>query len=262
VTRRSRAVAAGLFLAALYVVGATVAASLGSGSGRPLLDGFTTPLPYRWVSPPPALASGNKPPAGGRFTVALTDKGSEARVLFTSDLQATLILEAGAIAPSPGQSAVKVSIEPLDPHRLGPPPRGVTIVGNAYAIRAVYSPSGLEVVKLAGPARVALVYPATAGLYHHRMLQSSTGSRWRTLTTTDTATQLQAISDVATPGVFAVGQVGKPSSGGSLARSLPALLLTVAALAVAGWFGVTAARDRLRARRTSGASGTRRGRNT
>jgi hypothetical protein len=248
----TRAGVAGAALAAAYVLTTVAAGWLGLVHGRPLLDGLGPPAPYRWVSPPPALAAGNLPPAAGSFSVGLAADGSAAGVFSTPELQATLILEKGAIAPAAGSTGVRLTIVPVDPGSLAPPPRGVTIAGNAYRFQLAYRPNGDPVVRFAGPARVELTYPATAGTYRHRTLQLVVGTTsWRTLTTTDTGPQLQTISDVASPGVFAVGQVGKPS-GGSLLRSLPALVLTVAAVAVSAWFAVTAIRDRARRSRAGG----------
>jgi hypothetical protein len=246
-----RAWVVGAALAAAYVLATGGAGWLGLVHGHPLLDGRSPPPPYRWVSPPPDLAAGNQPPAAGSFSVRLTAAGSAAGVFSTPDLQATLILEKGAVAPAKGEHSVGLTIVPLDPGPLAPPPRGVTIVGNAYRFRAVYLPGREPVVRFAGPARVTLVYPATAGTYRHRTLQLGKGSAWRALTTTDTGFQLETISDVSSPGVFAVGQVGK-ASGGSPARSLPALVLTVVALGVSAWFAVTAVRDRIRRSRSPG----------
>jgi len=247
-----RVLAAGAAVAAAYLLAAGVTARLAPVHGLSVLDGFAPPPPYRWVSPPPDVAGGNQPPAAGTFSIDLTPKGSAAGIFSTPDLQATLILETSAIPPAPGQGHVSLTILPLDPASLGPPPKGMTIAGNAYRFRAVYRPAGRPVGRFARPARVELLYPATAGTYRHRTLQSDSGTRWRALTTTDTGFQLQTISDVSSLGVFAVGQVGKPSSGGSLIRSLPALILTILALGASAWFGITAVRDRARRARGGG----------
>ena len=248
-TVRVRAAVAGAALAAAYVLATAGSGWLGWVHGRPLLDSFVPPPPYRWVSPPADLAAGNQPPTAGTFTIRLGPDGSPAGVFSTPDLQATLVLEKGAIPAAGGSSSVRLTISPLDPSTLPAPPAGVTVAGNAYRVTAVDGTGGTPVTRFAGPARVELLYPATAGTFHHRMLFLGSGSSsWQRLTTTDTAPQLQTISDVTSPGVYAVGQVGKPS-GGSLVRSLPALLLTVAAVGVSAWFAFTALRDRARRRR-------------
>src|SRR5204863_5039692 len=96
--RRAAAVGAALCLA--YLVGAVVSASLGPASRRPILDGLAPPPMYRWVSPPPALASSNQPPSAGRSLIALdAAKGSAATVFSTRDFQASLALGEGAVAP-------------------------------------------------------------------------------------------------------------------------------------------------------------------
>ena len=61
--RRPIALAAGLGLAALYVAAAVVSGRISPLARHPVLDGFGTPQPYRWVSPPPGQVSSNQQPA-------------------------------------------------------------------------------------------------------------------------------------------------------------------------------------------------------
>jgi hypothetical protein len=79
----------GLAAAATFVLGAWMSGALSPLARRPILDGAAT-LPYRWVSPPPDLASTNKvktqadhslltamaqaPSANGHFEVATTGR--------------------------------------------------------------------------------------------------------------------------------------------------------------------------------------------
>ena len=79
VTGTRRALLFGLGAAVLYVAGTALSGSLGPLARRPLLDGFAPPQPYRWVSPPPNLAAGNKPPASAVVSLQLDPQtGSEA----------------------------------------------------------------------------------------------------------------------------------------------------------------------------------------
>jgi len=86
VTRSRNALAAGLAAVALYLVGAWISGSINPVYRLPVFDGGGGALaPYRWVSPPPSLAAGNKPPARARFTVSLGPGLQGAGVYSTPD---------------------------------------------------------------------------------------------------------------------------------------------------------------------------------
>lgn len=217
--RRARLVglAAGVAVAVVYLAVATWAGRTGPLARRPLLDGFgQAPPPYNWVSPPPSLASQNKPPASGTFDVALNPQtGSEATVLSTDDAQASLALNQGSIPPRGGETSAKITITPKATSEFGQPPSGLEITGNVYEIAGRYEPSGDPIEGLGERAQVVLAYPAEAGgnVIKHQLLVSTDGRTWTVVEAVDSHSQLLVQATVSTLGDFAVGRAA--SSGGS-----------------------------------------------
>jgi hypothetical protein len=227
--RRSRLVAAatGLAAAIFYLVMATWAGRTGSLTRRPLLDGFGgTPPPYNWVSPPPSLASQNKPPSSGNFDVALNPQsGSEATVLSTDDGQASIALNTGSIPPKQGADSAKVTITPLAPDGMSRPPNGTEIAGNVYRMEARYQPGGDPVERLGQGAQVVLAYPAEVGgnRVSHQLLVSSDGRQWTGVEAVDSHAQLLIQATVSSLGYFAVGR--PTGSGAKSGKSLGTILV-------------------------------------
>jgi hypothetical protein len=218
--RRDRALVAllaGVGVLALYLAGAAVSGRASILARRPLLDGLAPPVPYRWVSPPPDLAAGNKPPASTRFTVGLTATGSRLGAFSTSDGQINLVLSEGAVPAKSGQTGVEVAVDPVDPATLGPAPSGLVVAGNAYRIQASYQPSGDQVTALGGQSSVGLVYPllatAVADPAGHQVLSSADGRAWEAQPSTDTPGTHQVSARLARTGYVQVGVA--PSAGGS-----------------------------------------------
>ena len=218
-----RSLALGLAAVGLYAAGASLSGHLSVFARRPLLDGFAPPPPYRWVSPPPALAGSNQRPLSGKASIPFTNGASQAGVFKTDDSQTLLVLLVGAIPPRPGQSSATLSLDPLAAGSFGHLPHGLQITGNVYRIRATYGPGGPPVTTLAKEGQIILVYPMPArNGERHTILASSDGRTWRRLPTVDSPIQHQASSDrVSALGYFAVGVAGgsgtapPPSSGGS-----------------------------------------------
>jgi hypothetical protein len=215
--RRSRlALLVGVGIVLLYLAGAAVSGRASILARRPLLDGLAPPTPYRWVSPPPEVAATNKPPASARFTVRLTPSGSQLGAFSTSDGQLNLVLSEGAVPARPGQSAVEVAIDPVDPATLGPVPAGLVGAGNAYRIQASYRPSGARVETLGGQSSVGLVYPllatAVADPGGHVVLSSADGRTWERLRSTDTPGTHQVSAALPRTGYVQVGV--PPAAGG------------------------------------------------
>ena len=168
-------------------------------TGRPVLpvfDGLAPPVPYRWVSPPPEAEPGNLPPAPGRDTI---DVGANPGVFgaTTDDGQAHVTLPAEFVELPEEVEAIRVSLTPLDPEMLGPPPDGMRFDGNAYRVTATYVPSGDPVV-LTGDATVLLRYST-----HATAMVRLVGDRWTRMETTVVGGTLQLFANTPELGVFA-----------------------------------------------------------
>jgi hypothetical protein len=258
-TSRGRALGIGLVVAAAYLILASVSGALSPLARLPLLDGFGTPQPYNWVSPPPALAGSNKQPSGTRATLRMTPKGSNAGFVSTGDAQATLILGVGAFPTSPGQTGVTVTVQPLDPGTLGRAPSGLTISGNAYLAHATYVPGGAPASLAESSVTVLLVYPSASSLGivppPRTALRSATGRTWDRLKTHDNTSALTVAGETHDLGYFAVAIPASsvPARGAS---RLP-LILILSGVLLVGLLGLGLL---LRSRRTRrGEASTRAG---
>jgi hypothetical protein len=253
VTGSRRALAAGVAVTALYLVLAVVSGRLSPLARRPLLDGFAPPPPYRWVRPPPSLASTNEKPSSGRFTIALGTGGSEAGVFSTDDSQASLALGQGAIERSPGDRSVLLRITPLAPAAGVSSPGGMALSGNVYRFAADYRPSGSPVASLGSPGQLVLAYPAAADalLHRHTLLRSDDGTSWKAVQSIDSIGQQLVQGDVDGLGYFAVGQAkpGTPrhTSTGTIVYRV---ILIAGIVVVVAAIGVAELRNRRRRRRT------------
>jgi hypothetical protein len=183
--RWRRAAPLGLAFAAAYVLVAGVSFRGGLLPALPLDDGGAPPAPYQWVKPPPDRVKDNQPPTSVDQTVPLGQPGS----VTTPDTQAQLIIDNNSIPPQPGQTMVRVTINPLDPDKVGPPSPGLHYHSNAYAITALYEPSNQAVPQLS--VVVVLSYTTSAD----RVMRWN-GSSWDSLQTTPAgANQLFATAD-------------------------------------------------------------------
>ncbi|HEX6675757.1 MAG TPA: hypothetical protein VF486_12110 [Actinomycetes bacterium] len=202
-TRRVAALA-GLLAAAAYLAGALASGSLGPWARRPLLDGLAPRAPYRWVKPPPELASGNKPPSNGHFEAKLTGSGSQVGAFSTQDTQVTLILGQAAFKASAGQTNVAVDVTPVDPATLAGPPAGMLVAGNAYQVKASYLPSKQSIGTVDGELSVGLVYPLlsapVADPAGHVVLHSRDGRAWTQLPSVDVPGTHQVNAQLGEPG--------------------------------------------------------------
>jgi len=233
---RRRALAAGAFVVAAFAIGSIASAHLDPFYARPVLDGLGPPPPYRWVSPPPALAPTNQQPFAGTFTVRIAGAGgSRAAILSTKDYQVSLVLGAGAF-PAHGQdTAVSVEVMPVAPDTSAQLPDDEQIAGNVYRITASYEPSGSHIEAVGAKAELVLIYPRLSpSASDSTTLFSLDGRTWRAVRSTDHAGQQSVQSALTVLGSYAVGQtqgpipVAGPSRGPS-----PDLFLVVAAVAIA-----------------------------
>jgi hypothetical protein len=230
VTDSRRALVVGLTVVAAYVVLAGVSGRLTPLARRPLLDGFAPPPPYNFVSPPPDLASTNKRPAAGKFTIALDPTaGSEPKVVATSDFQASIALAQGAIAPHAGDSSVSLVITPTAPGPSIVLPSGLQMAGNVYRFTATYRPSGDPVTRLRQDAQLVLAYPLRSHTlaFRHTLLSSPDGRSFTAVTSTDSIAQQLVQGNVRELGYFAVGQSssGTPTPSGSVGHVVFSVLL-------------------------------------
>jgi hypothetical protein len=220
----------GLSVVVAYVVLAAVSGRLTPLARRPLLDGFAPPPPYNYVSPPPDLASSNKRPAAGKFTVALDPTaGSEPKVVATSDFQASIALAQGAMAPHAGDSSVSLAITPMAPAPSVALLSGLQMAGNVYRFTATYRPSGDPVTQLRQDAQLVLAYPlrSHALAFRHTLLRSPDGRSFTAVTSTESIAQQLVQGNVRELGSFAVGQssTGTPTPSGSVGHLVYTVVL-------------------------------------
>ena len=231
-SRRS-AVVAGLVSVTVYAALAALSGHLSPLARGPLLDGIGPPQPYRWVDPPPDLASGNQPPSSGVFHIELAAGGSRPEVFVTSDNQVTVVVPKDAFDARPRQIEVTLKVDPLDPAALASPGRNLTIFGNAYRLQATYQPSG-EDAALALPLDVILLYPVTPNLHAslHQLHTSPDGKLWTPQEGSDSLAQQQAegpmpslglVMVVGDPGASPVAPAG--ASGGSTTTAIVLIVL-------------------------------------
>lgn len=206
-------VATGLLAAALLI--ATALGVPGPARlHRGLYDGITPLPPYQWVHPPRELAQDNRPPSSGQATRDLDPSGRPPGAVATGDAQCTVILNEGTlVAGSLGQT-VTVTITPLDPASLGPPPARTRFDGNACRFDAVYVKSG-AVPQFKRPVTVVLRY-ATGGTQVVRAVSGGTPA-WQPIRSVQYAGHLRLlVADVTTLGTFApVAPAGTPFTQGT-----------------------------------------------
>jgi hypothetical protein len=239
---RRRAARAGLAVVVGYAVLAALSGNLSPMARGPILDG-PLPLPYRWVNPPPELASTNTKPAEGIFTLQMGPGGVLGQVVLTPDDQATVVVDDGAIAPHGGDRQVRVQISPLDPATLSPPGDGLVTFGNVYRTAATYEPSGAKVTSILKPMDVILSYPATVNLRSasHSIYASRDGKAWTKLKSTDNHTMQQAEAKVSGLGYVqvagipaAVPNTAVPGTGGGSHTTKTILLVAAICLLLVG----------------------------
>ena len=235
--RRRAVMTVGVAIIGLYVALAAWSSHLSPLARGPLLDGLA-PTNYRWVDPPPELASTNLEPSSGTFPLTMGPDGVEGSVAFTSDNQVTVIVATGSIAAKPGQERVQLTITPLAPSTLPPPGNGFSVFGNAYRIAATYRPSGDAVrdTDVTEPFDVILVYPYTSTLHAatHQLMYSANGETWEPIDSTDTAGSQQAEGNI--PGLGTVVVAGQATSASPAAGDTGNATLLTVVLVIAGCF--------------------------
>ena len=262
-SRTTRAVAAGIAIVALYAASAWFSGQLSPLARRPLLDGLAPPTPYRWVDPPPELASTNLAPAPGTFRVELGTRGSLTAVLTTTDAQVTLILPKGSFALAEGERSIEVSIEPLAAAEVDPPLPPLEIEGNVYLLEATYVPSD-EPAELAAEARVVLTYPFSTGVHPgNTIVHSTEGTTWSTADTNDLPSIQQADAPIDPLGYVAVARdttaTTAPGPTNDESSPVASIAIAVGLVVLAAAAAVTLLGPSIRRRRKTGTRGKKRG---
>jgi hypothetical protein len=200
-----RTLISGAIAAIIYLTGAVLTGHLSPFGVRPVLDGLTPPQPYRWVTPPAALAAKNEKPFGGTFALKFTAGKSEAGAFTTRDSQLSMILDPGAVPANGSPSGARIIITPLAPSSVTAL-HGYTIDGNVYRITITEQPSGSKVDTFAHPQRVILVYPADDSFVkpQHLLAASTDAKTWTRLKTADSTVQQQSSGLIRAPGFVAV----------------------------------------------------------
>ena len=243
--RRIRVVVIGLILATAYLLVGALSFRGGLLPRAPVLDGLQPPAPYQWVKPPPDRRKDNKPPSGATGTIQLTTLGSGGSHT-TPDGQAQILFDSNSVPVPPGQTSVSVTIAPLDPDKVGPPPAGgYHYDSNAYKYDAVYEPSGQPLTTMT--VTVVLSFATTADHIFH-----GNGSGWDPLPTTP-AGQNQLFVPADHLGIFvaagtAVGSAPKQASPVILVLEVAAPFVVIAVVLIVV----------LRRRRRTGGSVSRR----
>ena len=181
--------------AILYLAAAT--ASSWPPSVRLLYDGLTPLPPYQWVHPPGNQANDSKPPQAQSATLQLGPQGSKAAEISTDDLQAIVTFPAGSVTPQPDESAVTVTITPLDANAVASLPSGRRFDGNAYRFDAVYAVSKKSAA-LAQRVTVVLRYAV-----HATTVLRLDGDSWTALKSTAFPGSQQLVADSDRLGTFA-----------------------------------------------------------
>ena len=162
---------------AVLVLALVVAALAHPGASVPLFDGLPLPqAPYRYVSPPPDLASSNQPPESGQTTLPVQNGQVPGGGAQTGDGQVLVFFGLGALQASSTTQSVTVRIDPVtDPPG---PPSGGEIRGNVYRVTATANPASAT-VSVVHPFNVTMRYPPGP----IKELQLFDGSSWHALRT-------------------------------------------------------------------------------
>ena len=207
--RRTKLVAAAFAATLAYLGGAALSGHLSPLAGHPLMDGFVSPQPYRWVSPPPQDAGANQPPNGAHQLLNLPQQQGIGYV-HTGDGQVQLIIGKGTwnVPAAQGQAGVLVTVDPLDPAKFGKAPGSLSISGNVYLVKTVFQPSRTKVDAFTAPVTLIMSYPAiaTAGVTPppRTILWSKDGTTWARVATQSSHQQQDAYATVRRPGYYAV----------------------------------------------------------
>ncbi len=201
-------------------------------------DGTLPPQPYRYLHPPPALASENYPPESGSATIGLAGGRSKAGFVFTKDTQAGVVVSAGALRAAAPATSILIRISPVEtPSGL---PQHYVAEGNAYTITATGQP-GNTPVQVVHAVNLTLRWPLPPlAIYDYA------GGRWKQLCYSDNATFTSSTMACPTKSLGTFTAVSNPAlTGGTppapisqsrfawINRYIPLLVAVIVLLATA-----------------------------
>jgi hypothetical protein len=213
----------------------------------PLFDGLPLPqAPYRYVNPPPDVASSNQPPQPGLATLPIQNGEVPGGGVQTGDGQVLVYFGLGALRASPAAKSVTIRIDPVT--TPPPPPPGNQIRGNVYRVSATEQPDGAAVTVVHG-YNVTMRYPPGP----FKELQFYDGSTWQPLRTSTVAgNPYGGASPTALGEMAATAPTG--ASGESLFAVLARIVESYGLLLFIVVFGAIAVWQEIRRRRRAAAS--------
>jgi len=192
---------------------------------RILYEGMAPLPPYRWIAPPRELTSGNETPKPWSGTIAFHANGSVPMSFATGDGQIIAVFRQGAVTPRAGETAVRVTLTPVDPEGLGRAPAGLRFDGNAYRVETVYVGSA-ETAGTILPITIVLRYAR-----HATALLRLDGTSWTNLSGTAVPESMQIFAMTDRLGAFvAAGPPQTRTVSPWWAYAASAVLLLLAAL--------------------------------
>jgi hypothetical protein len=206
----------------LYLALAVASFTFGSLPTLPLYDGAVLG-PYRFVDPPKPFAEFNMPPYNFRERFPLNPDRFEAVTAATIDNHSLITLPEGIVKPRPGETEIEVTIDPLAPKTLGPPPPGTGYDGNAYRFTARYAASrdpvefrgecpADEPVGSSPDCATVIIHYAFGGLFGRgaTKLYRHSDEGWHVLPSRDVKSQLHAFGATGMLGTFVAAGPNRP----------------------------------------------------
>jgi hypothetical protein len=184
-------------LAALLLALAAAAYTLAAWSVKPgFYDGIggCSPVPYRWMSPPPPLAGGNLKPLSGHATARVIGGEVQGVFAFTDDNQVQLSVPAGGFNPPAGSTVVTISIDPVS---TSPAVTDFSVSTNVYRITAS--------APLVKEAHVVMQYTDQLAAPSTIYMADEGGSTWRPLPPVDSGLPCQLSAKTTKLGLFVAG---------------------------------------------------------
>lgn len=226
--------AVGLGLAGLYLLAAVVTLVLSDRPFRPLFDGLTPPMPYRWVNPPREVARDNQQPGSSSRELPFGPEGSPFVSVTPEDGQAILLLEAKAVPPHPPDTALAVSVTPVDALTLGPLPEKMSPQSNAYRLELSYRPSGPPVPATDLVAGVTTSISLVGAGGSDALLFSPDGQAWEPRPTMPLGFGHGLETPFVGPGYYLVTDIDDTAGGGGSSPVVVGLVLLGPPLLVGG----------------------------